>query len=200
MNSAKPARSSQGRPLRLLHLMVFVGAVAVSCYVVPALVRASHAGARFETFSPYSRWDHFIELVSTTLMLWAFLLSGFTLVRNRRSLRRAGRSYGTAAVFAAAISIVTLESHYMIVRAGNIAIEGRSRALEPISEIIAGDLWTILGEAPVTMAAAILAVWSILAIIRAGRRPAGVLEVLNVVFATLCLLWGLLGDLIYHVP
>jgi hypothetical protein len=87
----------------------------------------------------------------------------------------------------------------MIVRAGNIAIEGRSRALEPMSEIFAGDHWTILDEAPDTMAVAILPVWSILAIIRAGRRPAGGLEVLNVFFATLCLLWGLLGDLMYHV-
>jgi hypothetical protein len=198
--STKPTRNRGGRPLRLLHLMVLVGAVAVSCYVVPALVGASHAGLGSNIFSPYSRWDRFIELASTTLILWAFLLSGFTLVLSCRSLRRAGRSYGTAAVFAAAISVVALAFHRVIVDGANTALGVGARALHPINETLAGDFLTILNDAPGTMAAAILAVWSILAMIRAGRRPAGGLGVLNVCFATVCLLWGLLGDLMYLVP
>jgi len=168
--------------------MAFIGAVAVSCYVIPVVVWAS-----LMKFSPFiSRRVYIIHSVSSTLVLWTFLLTGFTLFENRRTLRRAGRSYGTAAVFAAAISIATLMFRQVVALALNIALNGRSWIFDSVRDIFGWDYYTILTEAPATMCATILAVWSILAITRVGRRPADGLEVFNVCFASFCLLWGLL--------
>lgn len=89
MISPKSSRHSEGRPLRLLHLMAFVGAVAVSCYVIPAVVGA---GLRAMMLPSLSRRVCLVYGTSFTLILWTFLLAGFTLFERRRSLRRAGRS------------------------------------------------------------------------------------------------------------
>lgn len=196
MNSAKTARGSQGRPLRLLHLMVFVGAVAVSCHVVPAFVGA---GLRAMTLPSLTRRLYLINGVSFTLVLWSFILTAFTFFQ-RRPLLRAGRSYGTSAVFAAAISIAVFMFRHVVIVASNVAIDGRSQALGEFRGTLGWIFYTILSEAPGNMAAAIIAVWSLLALTRVGRRPAGSLEMVNFCFAVFCLFWGFLGVLMAEVP
>ena len=46
-----------------------------------------------------------------------------------------------------------------------------------------------LEHAPQVSSGAIIAVWSILALTRAGRRPSNEIELLSLIFGSLCILW-----------
>ena len=100
---SKPTQKLRHRPLRLLHVMVLVAAVAVTLFIAPNLMQAI-----MTAYGPASSWNRRMYLVGVTsiaLVCWTLILVPFALFGSCYRLRRASRSYGTAAVFAAAAAL-----------------------------------------------------------------------------------------------
>jgi hypothetical protein len=110
-------------------------------------------------------------------------------IRTRSRLGRVGRSYGTAAVFAAAAAIFLV-----VVRGLSSSLIAWYREGIPLfpdpDSYFSRTAQRLAIDAPAATAAATVAVWLILALNGVGRRPADW-------FDRFCLLFGLLWVLCY---
>lgn len=184
-----PARQVQPQPLRLFHLMALVAAAAITLFVPPALMPVLRSA-----FSWAEGAEQLIDQISVALTLWAPILALIAAFGARPRLRRAARSYGISAALASAAALSLLFARnlswgFLQVRRGNPFFpEGAFRGGSPFCPAAA----QLVRDAPGAAAAAILAVWSILALTGAGRWPSGW-------FDRACLLFGLSWILWYFV-
>jgi len=180
--------------LRALYLMTVVAAVALTLVIPPTVFRAiikPPAG-----MIPRDGLNHEISLV---LFFWTLIIALIAVIANLSQIRWASGSYGTSAVFAAAAAIFL---H---------AIQGLGSALFwwcyrgfPIfpfpDSYYAQTTWRLVEEAPSGAAAAIVAVWLILALTGAGQRPSGWFDSFCFFFGPLWVLWFLGRDFMLLVP
>src|SRR5262249_10983765 len=87
----------QRHPLRLFHLMTLVAALALTLAVSPTLMPLILKPA-----SGWGRREALAYMTSLAMTCWTPIVALIALVGDRSRLRRAGRSYGLSAVFAAA--------------------------------------------------------------------------------------------------
>jgi hypothetical protein len=182
-----PAQRVRRRPLRLIHLIVMVATVAVALTLTPFLMKVIE--------QPFAGWDwdeRLYHQISLTLTFWTPILALIAAIGNRYRVRRASRSYGTSAVFAAAAAIILL-----LVKGVIEAIPGFPGG----APIIASSLShfspaarRLVNEAPEGASAAIVAVWSVLALTGAGRRPSDWFDRICFLLGLLWVLWFLGGD------
>ncbi len=185
-HARRPARRVRRRPLRLTHLVALVAAVALTLTVPPALMpllRSMASGADGR--------ERLIDQISLALTLWTPILALIAVFGDRSQLRRASRSYGISAVLAAASALLLLFVRNLFhallqYRRGNPPFpEGGFRGGGYFCPAAA----QLVLEAPEGAAAAIVAVWSILALARAGRGPSDWLERFCLLFGLSWVLW-----------
>src|SRR5262249_3323479 len=130
------------------------------------------------------------------------ILALIALVGDRSRLRRAGRSYGLSAVFAATSAILVL-----FVRGVNSGVLGSLRGYRAFPWFSStGSLFSypaqrIVYEVPAGAAASIGAVWLILASTGAGRRPSDWFDRFCFLFGLSWVLWCLVGhDFMVRIP
>jgi hypothetical protein len=172
--------------LRLLHLMALVAAVAITLAVPPALMPVLRS-----TFSGADGTERLIDQISLALILWTPILAPIAVLGDRSQLRRASRSYGISAVLASAAALLLL-----LVRNLSYALLPYRRGNPPFPEggFRGGGYFCpaaaqLVLEAPGGAAAAIVAVWSILALARAGRGPSDWSERFCLLFGLFWVLW-----------
>jgi hypothetical protein len=179
-------------PLRLVHLMALVAAVAVTLVVAPALLKAI-----MKPLSGMGPQEVLFHTTSLALILWTPILAVIAVIRNRSRLRRASRSYGTSAVFAAASAVCLLLVHGLIATwLGSFRGFSVFRVTGSSLKLMAIQL--VGYRAPPSSATAIIAVWLILALTGAGRKPSGWLEILSFLFGLLWVLWYFVGYLVLY--
>jgi hypothetical protein len=193
----KPARRVPGPPLRLIHLMTFVAAVALTLVVPSSLMNLIQ--------QPLSGWGPTEQLaykITLALIFWTpivALVAVILAIRTRSRVGRVGRSYGTAAVFAAAAATFLL-----VVRSlSSSLIEWYFVGILPFR--YRGSYWTpkatrLAIDAPAATATAIVAVWLILALNGVGRRPADWFDRFCLLFGLLWVLWYLGRDAFLVIP
>jgi hypothetical protein len=197
----KPAPQVPRRPLRLIHLMALVAALALTLVVPPSLIPLIQEGL--------SGWDYRDQLVYKTTLALIFwtpivaLMAVIVAIRTRSRLGRVGRSYGTAAVFAAAAAIFLLVVRGLSSSLIAWYLQGFSFFPEPDS-YFSPTARRLAMDAPAATAAATVAVWLILALNGAGRRPADWFDRFCLLFGLLWVLWylrrDLMLDLMLHIP
>jgi hypothetical protein len=189
----KPAPRVPRRPLRLIHLMALVAALALTLVVPPivmTLIQQPSTGWVYREYLAYK--------TTLALILWTpivALIAVIVAIRTRSRVGRVGRSYGTAAVFAAAAAIFLL-----VVRGLSSALilwylRGIPFFPHPDSYFSPTAPQRLAMNAPAATAAATVAVWLILALNGAGRRPADWFDRFCLLFGLLWVLWYLGLDL-----
>jgi hypothetical protein len=187
-DAPKPARQARRHPLRLLHLMALVVMVALTLIVPPALMPLLRSVASWADGT-----ERLIDEISLALTLWTPILALVAVFGDRSQLRRTSRSYGISAVLAVAAALFLLLLRnlfyaFLQYRRGNPFFpEGGYRGGGYFCPAAA----QLVLEAPGVAAAVIIAVWSILALTRAGRGPS------DYWFERFCLLFGLFWVLWY---
>jgi hypothetical protein len=102
-----PSEGGRHRPMRLLHLMGLVAAIALTLAVLPALspaLRSGFGGAYGRELLKY----RIVNETSLALILWTPALALIAVLGGRPRLPRLARSYGTASAFAASSALVLL--------------------------------------------------------------------------------------------
>jgi hypothetical protein len=167
--------------------MALVAALALTLVVPRSLMKLAQ--------QPNSGWTDREQLYYKTTLALVFwtpvvaLVAVIVAIRTRSRLGRVGRSYGTAAVFAAAaanfVIVVRGLSSWLVMwyRHRYPFFPEPDSYFSPTAQRLAVD-------AAVAAAAATVAVWLVLALTGVGRRPADW-------FDRFCLLFGLLWVLLY---
>src|SRR5262245_16917279 len=93
----EPTRRVRRGPMRLLHLMVLVAAVALTLVIAPGLMHVIR-----QLLSGWGRSEQLAYKTDLALLIWTPVLTLIVVIANRRRIRRVCRSYGTASVIAAA--------------------------------------------------------------------------------------------------
>jgi hypothetical protein len=200
MSSEQPAvpmstQRVRHRPMRIFHLIMLVAALALTFAISPAAIRLIR--------KPTSGWGFREQLVYTTslaMTVWTPVLALIALVGDRSRLRRASRSYGLSAILAAAAAILVL--YLRNVYAGVLGFL-RGYGVFPWypESFFSHPVLRLLREAPTGAAAAVVAVWLILALTGAGRRPSDWFDRLCFLVGLAWVLWCLVGhDSMLTVP
>lgn len=179
---ARPADTR--RPMKLIHLMALVGAVALSIVLVPKLAKT------IKDIDPSTWWNgstYVFNVTTITLVVWTPVSTVSALIDGRRQPGWAARSYGTAAVFAASVALVLLATRKAVEAIPFVG--GSQGKLMP-------SIQTFLWQSSPTVTATVTAVWLVLAWTGAGRRPAGWLEYLGLVLAAAWVVWCYAGPLL----
>jgi hypothetical protein len=190
----RPEQPAQRRPLRPLDMMAVVAAVAMA-FVIPPNV----FWAIIKPPAGMIPRDGLNYEISLALSLSTLLIALIAVIANLSQSRWPIGSYGTSAVFAAAAAIFL---H---------AVQGLGSALFwlyyhgfPIFQFrdsyYSHTTWRFVEEAPAGAAAAIAAVWLILALTGAGQRPSGWFETFCFYFGPLWVLWFLGRDFMLLIP
>jgi hypothetical protein len=195
LHPPRPAQRVRRRPLRLFHLMTLVAALALSLAISPALMTLIMKPA-----SGWGRREQLAYMTSLAMTLWTPILALIALVGDRSRLRRAGRSYGLSAVFAAASAILLL-----LFRGLNSGVLGSLRGYRAFpwfpESLFSYPAMRIVREAPAGAASAVIAVWLILGLTGAGRRPSVWFDRFCFLFGLFWVLWCLLGhDFMVTIP
>jgi hypothetical protein len=180
------------RPLRLLHLMALVAAVALTTVIPRVLLKVIQ--------QPLSGWgvhEVFAYKISLAMIFWTMLLAVFALIGNRSQIRLASRSYGTAAVLASATGLLVLFVRGVIT--ATVLRYKYGRPFFPYGGPLlpAADAYfcpaarELVVWAPVGAAAGIAAVWLSLALTGTGRRPSDWLDRVCLFFGLLSIVWCL---------
>ena len=187
---SRPAPRVRRHPLRLSHLMALVAAVALTLVVPPALMKL--------ITQPHSGWGPREQLaykISLALCFWTpivGLIAVIVAIRDRSRVGRVSRSYGASAVVASATAFFLL-----VVRClSSTLIEWWLRGIPVFPEprsCFSPTAVRLAVDAPRAAATAIVAVWLILALSRAGRRPSDWFDLFCLVFGLLWVLWYSLG-------
>jgi hypothetical protein len=199
----RPTQRVRHRPMRLLHLMMLVAAFALTLIIPPAIIKAtmnslSRGTSNGILMHPWSMKEQLTYEVSLALTLWTMILAMIAVVGNRSRVRRAGRSYGISAIFAASSALILLFIQG-IGAALQLPLRGALIFPYPGSYYIPTVFWKLVA-APEGVAAAIVAVWSILALIGAGRRPSDWFDRFCFLFGLLWVLWYFGRDLMILLP
>jgi hypothetical protein len=195
LHPPRSAHRVRRRPLRLFHLTTLVAAVALTLVISPALMTLIMKPA-----SGWGRREQLAYMTSLALTFWTPILALIALVGDRSRLRRVGRSYGLSAVFAAASAILLL-----FVRGLNSGVLGYLRGYRVFpwlpESLFSYPAMRIVREAPAGAAAAVVAVWLILGLTGAGRKPSDWFDCFCFLFGLLWVLWCLLGhDFMVQIP
>ncbi len=181
------------RPLLLLHLMALVAAVALTLVAPPALMQAV-----MRSFGPMSSWNRQMYLdgvITLALGLWTVALGPLALVANRRRLREAACSYGASTAFSSAVALGFLLASKAVDQFGTWSIFGWPAGLAS-RDIYLNTLGGMLHEIPKVEAAAVVTVWSILALAGVGRRPSGWAGALGLILGICWVAWCLVGRMV----
>ena len=184
------------RPFRLLHLMALVAVIALTLVGPPALVKTVVKSYPLGIY--YDRSMYFDGLVAITLGGWTLLLAPIALVENRSRLRRASRSYGTSAVFAAALALGLL----LAARVYVLLLQAASYWAMPEFTFVStlqATLYVLVYDGSKVASAAILTAWSSLRLTRAGRRPEAWPEILYLFLGLCWISWYFLGPLMHSI-
>jgi hypothetical protein len=177
-------------PLRLSHLIALVAAVALTFVVPPALMKL--------IMQPLSGWGPREQLaykITLALCFWTpivGLIAAIVVIRDRSRIGRVSRSYGISALIASTAAMFLL-----FVRGLSSILIGwwlRGWPVFPRSEsYFSPEARRLAIDAPAATATAIVAVWLILALARAGRRPSDWFDRFCLLFGLLWVLWYSLG-------
>ena len=185
---SRPAPRVQRRPLRLIHLMALVAALAVTLVVPPFLMKLISQ----PILSGWGWGEQLAYKTSLALTFWTptiAVIAVIVVIRNRSRVGRVSRSYGTSAVVAEAAAIFLLS-----IRGLSSQLLGwylRGIPVFPDTESYFNpNTWRLVSDAPAAAAAATVAAWLILALTGVGRRPSDW-------FDRFCLLFGLLWVFFY---
>jgi hypothetical protein len=183
--------------MRLIHLMVLVAAAALTLVIPQALMNLI-----MEPRLGWEPWTRLAYKTSLALTFWTpivALIAVIVAIRTHSRVGRVGRSYGTAAIFAAASAIFLL-----FVRGLSSALLSWYRYGLPVfrhpDDYVNLTARRLAHDAPAAAAAAIIAVWLILALTGAGRRPADWFDRFCLLFGLLWVLWYLGRDLMLRTP
>ena len=193
MIEGKQRRASHRRPVRLLDLMILVAAVAwtlVSPRIMNAIIPA-------QSLPTWDRRQYIQHLGALILLGWTASFAFLTLRDAARRGRRGLRGYAFAAMVATITSGIYLLALQIPVM---IALTITDRGASQISGIVWSRLFNILSFAPTANAAAIIAVWTLLWLTKAGRRPTHWLDWSSYWLGWLWIVYGLLSTLVYYVP
>lgn len=187
-----PKRSTQARrrPLYLLDLMALVAAVAltlVSPTVMSAIIPA-------ESYHTWDRRQYVSQLAALVVISWTATLVPVVL-SAMHSRRRALRSYGNAAVLASAMTALFL----VLRQALAVILLATGVGAAPMG-IIESRLFDILENAPDASAASVVAVWTILASTRTGRRPSNWFEWLGCLVGWTWIVISILTSIVWISP
>ena len=173
--------------------MALVVAIALTLVIPPAFMKAV-----MRSFGPTSSWNrpmYLAGVITLALTSWTAILAPVALVANRSRLRRASRSYGTSAVFASGSALGYLFAAKAFETPLTWRISGwpiEWYTLDTYLHILGG----MLHEIPQVPAAAIVAVWSILALTGIGRKPSSWPEFSCLIFGSCWVVWHLGGRLV----
>jgi hypothetical protein len=179
----KPMPQAQPRPLRLLHLMALVAALALTFVITPVLLQVIQ--------QPVSGWNRRVIIgyqASLALVCWTPILAVIACVGNRLQLRDACRSYGIAAIFAAATALLVIFVRGLVSGLILRHVFGRPLVMWPDSPYSPGAR-DIVYSAPAGATSSVVAVWSMLVLTGAGRRPSDWFGHLGFLFGLLWVLW-----------
>jgi hypothetical protein len=188
--SPKPQPKAQGRPLRLSHLIALVTAIALTFVIAPALLRVIE--------QPVSGWggrEHLTYETSLALVFWTPILTVVAVAGNRLQLRDAGRTYGIAAIFAAATALLVIFVRGLVSGMIHWHVFGVPLVLWPDSPYSPGAR-DIVYSAPAGAASSVVAVWSMLVLTGAGRRSSDWFARLGFLFGLIWIFWYLGSDFI----
>ncbi len=179
----KPTGPAPRRPLHLLDLMALVAAVALTL-VSPAIMKAIIPAASHHN---WDRRQYLAHLAALVMIWWTATLVPLVLSGDPRGLRHVTRGYGGAAILAA----VTAAAFLLVRQVPAIILLATGAGSSPLG-LFKPRLFDILEHAPDASAASIIAVWTMLAVTRSGRRPSNWFEWLG------CLVgwsWSVMGFL-----
>jgi hypothetical protein len=188
MRSGQPARR---RPVRLLDLMALVAAIAFTL-VSPAIMRAIIPA---ESLHNWDRRQYVAHLASLVMIWWSAALVPLVPSGSRPGIGRVARSYGCAAILASTLAILFL----VLRQAPAVILFSAGVGSSPLG-VFKPRLFDILEHAPDACASAVVATWTILAMIKAGRWPSNWLERLGCFVGWMWIVMGFLSLLVWVVP
>ncbi|OJW18956.1 MAG: hypothetical protein BGO49_18110 [Planctomycetales bacterium 71-10] len=179
--------------------MAFTAAVAMSIALPPTIL-----GLLKNPLTAWGSQDRSNYLVVCGLAFWTPIFAAIALWDDRPGLRRAARSYGGSAVFAATAAMALLAFRAVATAAAQrIRLTANPRTfLESAREIIlpypdsyfSPIAWRVVSEGAEGIVAAIVAAWTILALSGKGRRPAPWFDLLGFLLGLGWILWLLWRD------
>jgi hypothetical protein len=134
---------------------------------------------------------HLRYQISLALVFWTPILAVVTVVGNRLQLRNASRSYGIAAILAAATALLVIFVRGLI--SGMLRWHGVPLVLWPDSPYSPGAR-DMVNFAPAAAACSVGAAWWMLVLTGAGRRPSDWFDRFGFHFGVLWVLWYLGAD------
>jgi hypothetical protein len=176
--------------LHLLDLMALVAAVALTL-VSNAILKAIIPAANHHN---WDRRQYLAYLAALVMIWWTAALVPLVLFGNLLRLRRIMRSYGCAAIIAAATAVLFLVAR----QAPAVILLASGHGSSPMG-LFEPRLFDILEHAPDASGAAVIGVWTILALTGAGRPPANWFEWLGCLAGLIWIILGFLSLLIWVV-
>ena len=199
---ASEAKRTRHGPFRLLHLMALVAGAALTLIVTPALMPVVRS-----PLMTASGKQLFIrrlaDQTSLAMIFWTPILVLIAVSGNRSRAGRFSRSYGVSAVLAAASALLLLFVRSLCWALLYFRSPGPVLPVEsatPKSANYCPTVEKIVDSAPEGAAAAIVAVWSILALTRVGRWPSDWFERFCVLFGPLWVVRYIARDFVLHLP
>jgi hypothetical protein len=140
-------------------------------------------------------WDRrqYVAHLSALVVIW-WTVALVPLVLSGARLRYASRNYGSAAILASATTALLL----VMRQAPVVVLLALTVGWSP-SGLFNHRLFDVLEHAPAATSAAVAAVWTVLALTGAGRRPSNWLERLGCVVGGTWVVLGILSLLVYYV-
>ncbi len=186
----KPARSPRHRPVHLIDLMALFAAVALTL-VSPGIMKAIIPAASHHN---WDRRQYLAHLAALVMIWWTVALVPLVPSGDRRGLRRILRGYGSAAILAAATTALFL----LLRQVPAVILLATGAGSSPLG-LFKPRLFDILEHAPDASAASVVAVWTILALTRTGRRPSNWFERLGCIVGGTWIVMAFLSLLIWIV-
>jgi hypothetical protein len=172
-------------------MMALVAAVALTL-VSPAIMRSIIPA---ESHHNWDRRQYCVHLAALIMGWWTAALVPLVFSGAIPSLRRVVRSYGCAAILASATAVC-----FLVVRqAPAVIFVAVGAGASPLG-LFKPRLFDILEHSPDACAAAVVAVWTMLALTRRGRRSSNWLERLGCVVGLIWILMGFVSLLVWIVP
>ena len=189
--SQKSGTGVRRRPLMLLDLMLLIAAIALTL-VSPGIMKAI---IPVESHHNWDRRQYVAHIAALIAFWWTAALVPLILSWARADLRRISRNYGYAAILASTITAL-----FLVVRQAPAVFLLLFTAGWSPSGLFGPRLFDILEHAPTASAAAVVAVWTILALTGAGRNPTNWFERLGCLVGWIWIALAFLIMVVWYAP